>query len=138
MLEQAELTEVGDEDEIVLTEVAEGLGFVGEGVEAVVGGLDFDDAALGVGEGWRLGIAWRTAGLREEASVGHACALTAELGGEENFWLEGVACGVEETVERRIERCFGGGGAGIANGSVVCDVLRYGLRGGGHGVYMMA
>jgi hypothetical protein len=46
--QEAKFAEVGDEDEAVLLEVAEGLRLGGESVEVIVGRLDFHDAALGV------------------------------------------------------------------------------------------
>jgi hypothetical protein len=76
-LKEAELAEIGDKNQAVLLEVAEGLRLMGESVEVVVGGLDFDYSALGVLENGRFGISARPFGLREEPSVGHACALIA-------------------------------------------------------------
>jgi hypothetical protein len=106
--EQTEFAEVGDEHETVVTEITEGLGFTGKGIQAVGRGLYLDDAALGVLErGW-LRVSPGTARLRKEASVGKTRSLVAELCREENWRLEGGSCGVEQAVERRIERRLGG------------------------------
>jgi len=78
-----------------LLEIADGLRLVGQDVEVIVRRLDFDDSALGVLEDWRFGIAASASGLREEASVGHACALIAELGREEDRRLQFLPGSVE-------------------------------------------
>jgi hypothetical protein len=71
-----------------LFEVAEGLGLIGQSVEAVVRRLDFNYSTLGVLENRRFGITARASGLREEPAVGHAGALIAELGREEDRGLQ--------------------------------------------------
>jgi hypothetical protein len=52
----------------------------GEGVEAVIGGLDLDDSTLGFLEQFRFGAAALAFGLREEAAVGKASSAVAKLG----------------------------------------------------------
>ena len=96
--QQPKLVEVGDQHYPVLLEIAECLGAGCKGVKVVACGLDFDDAALGVLQLWRLGVARRAIGLGKEAAVGHACSLVAELGGEEDARLQSLADGVEEAV----------------------------------------
>ena len=71
-----------------MPKVADYLRVVGEGVEVVVGWLDFDHSALGVLEDLRFGVAASAAGLREETAVGHSGALIAELRGEKDCGLQ--------------------------------------------------
>lgn len=67
-----------------MAEIAESLRLVGEGVEVVIGGLDFYDTPFGVLEQSGLGGAAFAFGLRKEAAVRQACPAVSELGGEED------------------------------------------------------
>jgi hypothetical protein len=87
-VKEAELAEIGDEDQAVLAEIAEGLRFGCERVEAVVGGLDFYDAAFRVAGQIGLGIAALAFGLGKESAVWEARADVAELCREEDGWVE--------------------------------------------------
>jgi hypothetical protein len=138
VFEESELAEVGDEDEAVLLEVTDGLRFGGQRVEVVVGGLDFDDATLGILEGWRLGIAAGGFGLRKEAAVGQACALTAQLRREEDGRLERLTGCVEKTRNGGVKAGLCGGRASIANCTDFSQVLRDGVGDRRHDVSMMS
>ena len=94
--QEAKFAEVGDEDEAVLTEVAEGLRLGGEGLEVIVGWLDFHDAALGILEEFRFSCASLAFGLGEETAIGKTCATVTENCGEEDGWLEALAYGIEK------------------------------------------
>jgi hypothetical protein len=72
-----ELAEVGDEDEPVLAEIANGLRVGGKSIEVVVGWLDFHDATLGVPEQFGFCGATLAFGLREESTVGEAGSAVA-------------------------------------------------------------
>jgi hypothetical protein len=102
-----ELAEIGDEDEPVLAEIADGLRLGGEGIEVVVGWLDFYNATLGVLEQFGFGAATLAFGLREESTVGEAGSAIAELGGKQDRGLEGSTRGIEKTVEGRVKGSFG-------------------------------
>jgi len=78
-LKQTEFAEIRDEDEAVLLEVTKDLRLAGEGIEVVVGGLDFDNATFGIAEDVGLRGAAPTAGLGEEAAIWHPCALIAQF-----------------------------------------------------------
>lgn len=135
--EKAKFAEVSDEDQAVLLQIAERLGFGSEGVQVVVGGLDLDRATLRIPKQKGFGGAGSPRRLWEETTIGHTCPLAAELGGEEDLGFEGLSSGVEEAVEGRIERSFGGGGAGVADGTEVGDILGDGVS-GGHVASMIA
>jgi len=124
-----ELAEIGDEDESVLAEIANGLRLGGEGIEVVVGWLDFNDATLGVAEQFGLGGATLAFGLREESTVGEAGSAVAELGRKKDRGLEGFANGIEEAVEGRVEGGFGGCRSRGADGAKVREVLEDGVIG---------
>jgi hypothetical protein len=131
------LAEVGDEYEAVFAEVAEGLGLGGESVEVIVGGLDFDDASLGILEQLGLGTAALAFWLREQSPVGDACAAVANLGRKEDRRLQGLADRVEQGCEGRVVGGLGGGRAGGADGAEFGDVLGHRI-GGGHAGFMIA
>ena len=73
--------------------------------------------------------------LREEAAVGHACALALELCGEEDRRGERCADRVEEVFDGRVEGGFGGSGAVGADVTEFLDVLGDEV-GGGHGLWI--
>ena len=127
--QQPELAKIGDEDQSVLLKIAECLRFRSEGIERVVGRLDFHDAALGVEQGLGFGGATFSLCLGEETAVGDAGSGVAELGGEQDGGLEGLADGVEETVERGVEGGLGSCRAGEADGAEIGDVLDDGVFG---------
>jgi hypothetical protein len=65
-----ELTEISNQHEAVLVEIAEALRFSGQGFERVRRGLDLDRATLGILEQRRLSIAPTLPWLRKEAPSG--------------------------------------------------------------------
>jgi hypothetical protein len=93
--EKPELAKVGDEDDSVLAEIADGLRFGGESFKVVVGWLDFYDATLGILKQFGFGIAALALGLGEEPTVGEARSAIAELGGKQDRGFEGFAGRIE-------------------------------------------
>jgi hypothetical protein len=96
---------------------------VGEFVEVVVGGFNFDYAAFWIVKDWRFSITTLAAGLRKKSAVGHASTLAAELGREKYLRLELLASGVEKPVERRIKRRLSGRGTCRADGAKIGEVV---------------
>ena len=105
---EPELAEIGDEDQPVLAEIADGLRLRGESIEVVVGWLDFYDATLGVLERFGFDAAALPFGPGKEPAVGDARSAIAELSGEQDRGPEGLTDGIEKTVEGRVEGGFGG------------------------------
>jgi hypothetical protein len=94
-IEKTELAKVSDEYQTVVTEIAEGLRIAGEHIQAVGGGLDLSDAALGVEQRRGFGIASGTPGPGKEPSIRQARSLIAELCGEEDWRLESSTSGIQ-------------------------------------------
>jgi hypothetical protein len=122
-LKEPEFTEVGNEDEPVLAQIAKGLWLGGERVEAIVGGLDLDNAALRVLEKFRLSAVTLALWLGEKASVGETRSAVAKLGREQDGGFERLTDCVEKSVEGRIVGCLGGRRAGRADGPEIGDVF---------------
>ena len=87
-LKEPEFAEIGNEDEAILAQIAKRLRLCGERVEAIVGGLDFDHAALWVLENFRLSAATLALWLREKASVGETRSTVAKLGRKQDGGFE--------------------------------------------------
>lgn len=121
--EEAELAEVGDEDLVVVVEIAKHLRGSGELVQLRLERLSFQGAAGGFltrkdGGGGALDLAGG-----EEACLRKSGARVLEMNEAMDLGLERLADRVEKVGERRVVGGFGDTGAQVTDGTELGQVL---------------